>query len=158
MIKLRSESLLRWYVSKNIIFLNIIHRPVFLSKTPSCFGDWILSSFYLKKERESCLYFKHNVSETGFCLRFAWRRHNPVYISKHNVSENGCCLHFTWRRRRNLVYISKERFGDDCVSVLPEDGVRILFPFQKATFRRLDSASVLTEGRDRIQFPKRCIL
>jgi hypothetical protein len=40
---LRSETLWRWYFSTNVMFLDIIHRPVYISK--------------------------HNVSETGFCLR-----------------------------------------------------------------------------------------
>jgi hypothetical protein len=39
----RSKRLWRWYININIMFLDITHRPVFV--------------------------LKHNVSETGFCLR-----------------------------------------------------------------------------------------
>jgi hypothetical protein len=84
---LRSKSLWRWYLSTNIIFLDIIHRPAYISK--------------------------HNVSETGFCLRFQVKptqlgpidRASPYLwteihkngtmdnVQKHNICTNdeSCC-------------------------------------------------------------------
>jgi hypothetical protein len=42
LMQIRSKTLCRWYISTNLMFLDIIHRPVYISK--------------------------HNVSETVFCL------------------------------------------------------------------------------------------
>jgi hypothetical protein len=50
-LKVRSKILLRRYISTNIMFLDTIHRHVFI-------------------EKHRPVYFpKHKVSETGFCLR-----------------------------------------------------------------------------------------
>jgi hypothetical protein len=40
--QIRSKSLCRWYINTLILFLDIIHRPVFIYNTKR-FGDWILS-------------------------------------------------------------------------------------------------------------------
>jgi hypothetical protein len=48
---LRSRSLWQWYISTNIMFLDVIHHPFF---------SW----------KHHLVYFsKHDVSETGFCFR-----------------------------------------------------------------------------------------
>jgi hypothetical protein len=55
-VKIRPKSLWRWYINTSIMFLDIIHRLVF-------------------NQKPSCLYSKHNVSESGFTWRWG---QNPV--------------------------------------------------------------------------------
>jgi hypothetical protein len=54
---IRSKSLWWWYINITIVFLDIIHHPVFISiLTGTCSVDWAqLSRFHLKTETESSL-------------------------------------------------------------------------------------------------------
>jgi hypothetical protein len=74
--------------STNIMFLHIIHRPVYL-KTPSCCSssiDWAqLSRFYLEMETESSLrnvFWKINRTE------FLDKDRTIANVQKHNIYTN----------------------------------------------------------------------
>jgi hypothetical protein len=116
----------------NIMFLYIIRCPV-------C---------YLRHLQHRPVYIsKHNVSETGLCLRLhlnptqlgpidrsspcLWRSPFCLY-SKHDVSETRLCLRLQLKPTQ-LVPINRAR------PCLRRDTV--LFIFQKTTFLRLDYVS-----------------
>jgi hypothetical protein len=68
----------RYFVATNIMLLDIIHHPVFIQKhVPVYFS-------------------KHNVSETGFCLRLQVQTEIEKSIEPNWVG-------FTWRRKQNAV-------------------------------------------------------
>jgi hypothetical protein len=82
---IRSKSLWRWYISTNILLLFIIHRPVIIQK------------------HRPVYFSKHNVSETGFCLRLQVNptQMSPIDRASPYVRPNW--VGFTWRRKQNPV-------------------------------------------------------
>jgi hypothetical protein len=98
-IEIISQSLRRWYISMNIIFLDIFHRTVFM------------------KNHFPVYFSKHNVSKTGFCLRLQvkpselgtssidWAQLNKFYL--RTEAESSLRNVVFWKIKRT-VFLDKD--------------------------------------------------
>jgi hypothetical protein len=79
-----SKSLWRWYISTSIMFLDIIHRLIYLKK-PSSF------------------FFRHKVSETGFC---PLPQVKPTQLGPINIVTNIYIIEETYEKWYRVVWLN----------------------------------------------------